>query len=389
VGRSVQNTAERIRVAIIQSRLAPFRVAFFQRLANTGNIDLVVFCSDKEASGKSAGATPPAGVRLHTLKTFALGRLTLQFGLPGAILAGKFAVIIAEARLGLALTPLVLMLCRLTGKRFLWWTCGWEPTEGKTLSSLKRFGRRLLFAAAHGGIAYSKTAQQYLAQHGIAPEHTWIAHNSLDTDALLAIEADLRQDADFVHRLRCERGVIEKHLVLFVGKLTKTKNVELLLNAFKSVHRDHPEAVLWIVGDGPERARLESLARRSDGLPVQFLGETTEPRAINAIYMAADVFALPGTGGLAINQAMTFGKPVVVSSADGTEEDLVTDGHNGLYFKSGDAADLAAKIVQLLRDRQLRETMGRRSREIIETRVNMKNMVNSFCDAIFNRRSET
>jgi glycosyltransferase involved in cell wall biosynthesis len=172
-------------------------------------------------------------------------------------------------------------------------------------------------------------------------------------------------------------------VVLFVGKLTSTKNVDLLLRAFQRVHQQRSDAVLWIVGDGPDRPRLENLVRESDIPSVHFLGEISEPRAINSIYMTADVFGLPGTGGLALNQAMTFGKPVVVSSADGTEEDLVIDGQNGLYFEPNNAEDLAQKLLLLLSDDSRRASMGKRAREVILHSINMTQMLNSFCDAIF------
>jgi glycosyltransferase involved in cell wall biosynthesis len=202
---------------------------------------------------------------------------------------------------------------------------------------------------------------------------------------LLAIESQLRHDADFVGRIKRENDAGECMVVLFVGKLTRTKNVDLLLNAFEIVSRGCPSAALWVVGDGPEKSALESHPAAANPR-VRFFGEVTEPKAINSLYMATDVFALPGTGGLAINQAMTFGKPIVVSSADGTEEDLVTDGENGLYFKPGDADDLAEKILRLLNDSELRTRMGKESRHRILTKINMTNMVNSFCDAIYNRR---
>jgi glycosyltransferase involved in cell wall biosynthesis len=244
-----------------------------------------------------------------------------------------------------------------------------------------------MFAAAHGGIAYSNAARDYMIRHGMRPERIRVAHNSLDTESLLAIESQVLQDADFARRVKAERNSQDKPVVLFVGKLTRTKNVDLLLRAFEKVSRDHPTATLWLVGDGPERSILQSGPAGAANPRVQFFGEVSEPRAINSIYMAADIFALPGTGGLAINQAMTFGKPIVVSTADGTEEDLVTDGQNGLYFQPGDADDLAEKILRLLNDSELRARMGAASRQRILTTINMKNMVNSFCDAIFNRRS--
>ena len=375
------------RVAIIQSRLAPFRVSFFERLGRNGGIELTVFTARYDAGGSRLKAGLNSSFQLRPLKTFswAPGSCTFHPGLPWAILMGKFDVVVAEARLGLLLNPLVLALCRLMGKRFLWWTCGWERSEMEAISKLKRFARRILFPLAHGGIAYSRVAQRYLVSLGMRPERTWVAHNSLDTDSLLAIESELRKDGNFAAPVLAQFGAEGKLIVLFVGKLTRPKHVDLLLRAFDRVQQQRANAVLWIVGDGPDRARLEAIARETNNSAVRFLGEITAPHAINSLYMVADVFALPGTGGLALNQAMTFGKPVVVSSADGTEEDLVIDGQNGLYFEPNNSEDLARKILLLLDDSVRRAQMGRRSRDLILRSINMTNMVDSFRDAIFDR----
>lgn len=220
---------------------------------------------------------------------------------------------------------------------------------------------------------------------GMNPDKVWVAQNSIDTDVLLEIERKICEDVSILSRLRTQFDATGRFLVLFVGKLVNTKRVDLLIRAFAEAHRAAPDSALWIVGDGPEKTYLEKLATEHPGLPIRFLGEITEPVKINAIYMACDVFALPGTGGLAINQAMTFGRPIVVSRADGTEEDLVTDKVNGLYFRPGSAHDLAEKILALHNDAALRRKMGEASRDRILNSINMKNMVGAFRDAIFNR----
>lgn len=384
---NLADSSHRVRVAIIQSRLAPFRIAFFNRLGKDGDLELTMFSCDRDAAGKNAKPSAEGSFHWRVLRTsaWANGQVTLQWGLPWAILTGGFDVVVAEARLGLVLNPLVLILCRLTGKRFLWWTCGWERSETETVSKFKRFMRRILFASAHGGVAYSALAQNYLHSLGMNSDRTWVAQNSLDTEVLLAIEAEIRKDTHWLVKLKQKNGAGDKCVILFVGKLGRTKNVDLLLRCFGQVYRGRSDAVLWIVGDGAEKKTLEALAAELQVPGVRFLGEISDPVAINSIYMAADVFVLPGTGGLALNQAMTFGRPVVVSKADGTEEDLVTDGKNGLYFQVGNADDLAAKILQLLNDESLRAEMGNCSRRHIMNSVNMTNMVRSFRGALFDQ----
>ena len=77
-----------------------------------------------------------------------------------------------------------------------------------------------------------------------------------------------------------------------------------------------------------------------------FAGEVIDD--VGAYFIMADIFVLPGLGGLAINQAMAYGLPVVCAEGDGTEKDLVVPGVTGLFFRRDDAPDLTNKIQSLL-----------------------------------------
>ena len=82
---------------------------------------------------------------------------------------------------------------------------------------------------------------------------------------------------------------------------------------------------LVIVGDGPERAKLESLAK--EVYPsAEFVG-TKHGAELTPYFAEADLFVLPGTGGLAVQEAMAHGLPVIVAKGDGTQDDLVRAGN--------------------------------------------------------------
>ncbi len=91
---------------------------------------------------------------------------------------------------------------------------------------------------------------------------------------------------------------------------------------------------------------------------------------------------LPGTGGLAINQAISYGLPVVVTRADGTEEDTVLDGVNGLYFERSNPADLADQVARLVADPTLRDTLAAGSLRVAAETSNIDRMVGGFLAAI-------
>jgi glycosyltransferase involved in cell wall biosynthesis len=169
---------------------------------------------------------------------------------------------------------------------------------------------------------------------------------------------------------------LDAHLpiIVFVGRLIREKRIEVLIQAcLPLVDR----CQLLIVGDGPARTELEALATiRSP--QIRFAGHQTG-ESLAHCFIGSDIFALPGAGGLAIHQAMSYGKPVIVSFGDGTEQDLVVEGENGLFFKTADSDDLAQKISCLLDypvDRIA--AMGQRSLEIVRTKRSLTTMVEVF-----------
>jgi glycosyltransferase involved in cell wall biosynthesis len=166
--------------------------------------------------------------------------------------------------------------------------------------------------------------------------------------------------------------------VLFVGRLQARKRIDLLLQACALL----PEAIrphLWVVGDGPARADLEGLANRI--LPsAQFFG-ARHGAELKPLFDAADLFALPGTGGLAVQQAMSFGLPVIVGEGDGTQSDLVRP-ENGWMVAAGRLDALTGCLAGALADPARLRRMGQESFRIVREEVNLERMVEVFTGVV-------
>jgi glycosyltransferase involved in cell wall biosynthesis len=158
--------------------------------------------------------------------------------------------------------------------------------------------------------------------------------------------------------------------LLFAGRLVERKGVHLLLDALARL-ADGPPVMLHVVGDGPERPRLEARARELGlGAGVFFHGFV--PREALELRMATcDAFVLPAVVdakgdteglGVVLLEAMSYGKPVVASAAGGIV-DIVRNGRNGYLVPPGDAAALAGAVARLMRDPAAAAEMGARGRE--------------------------
>jgi glycosyltransferase involved in cell wall biosynthesis len=123
---------------------------------------------------------------------------------------------------------------------------------------------------------------------------------------------------------------------------------------------------------------------------VLFTGAIYDYKQIATHLTSSAVYVLAGMGGLSINDAMTFGLPVICSVCDGTERDLVIDGENGFFFKENDADDLAAKLTILFEEPERAVKMGEAAWKVIRDKVNLDTVseryIHAFCKIVSGNR---
>jgi glycosyltransferase involved in cell wall biosynthesis len=153
-------------------------------------------------------------------------------------------------------------------------------------------------------------------------------------------------------------------LVFTAARLHEQKSLETLIEAVSNV----PAARFAIAGDGPERTRLEQLARDLGVADrVAFLGARSD---IPALLRASDLFVLPSRYEgfpLALLEAMAAEVAVVATRIPGVDE-LVTDGQDGVLVAAGDSAALASAIASLLADSARRNQLATRGHDLVVQR---------------------
>jgi glycosyltransferase involved in cell wall biosynthesis len=155
--------------------------------------------------------------------------------------------------------------------------------------------------------------------------------------------------------------IISGFFVLAVGRLSREKGFDVLVEAFAEVARGEPSLALVIVGDGPERGHLESRVRELGVAPrVRFAGAVTKAE-VRPYYRGCAFLAVPSRwegAGSVVWEAFVHGKPVVASRVGGLPE-LVIHGTTGLLVPPGDTHQLAQAVIRLAECSELRETYGR------------------------------
>lgn len=209
---------------------------------------------------------------------------------------------------------------------------------------------RFLWRFAQHLVCNSEALYDVLQGLGVPPERLSYVPNGVDTDVFRAPASSLPVSAR-PPRLLC------------VARLAGDKDHPTLLRAFARVLERHPDAVLRLVGDGPEEQRLRQwAAAHPAGKRVEFVPGRPDVREE---YAGARLFALSSVREGQPNvllEAMSCGLPLCATAVGGIPR-LVTDGENGFLCEAGDDAALARQICRLLEDPALGDRLGQAGRE--------------------------
>ncbi|ALG68712.1 glycosyltransferase family 4 protein [Beggiatoa leptomitoformis] len=238
-----------------------------------------------------------------------------------------------------------------------------EATLGNPSTSFRRKIKKYLLSwllARCDAVMYSCEAnRQYFKYFGATDNKLFPLLSSVDNTYLQAAQPQAVQQA---RQLRQEQGIAQDASVfLFVGRFTERKRPQDIITAFAQANLSN--SWLIFVGDGPLRAELTQQAEQLGVKNIIFTGFKNSSE-IPAYLALADVFVLPSQYDptpKALNEALVFGLPALVSQGIGTATDLVKDAQNGFIFEIGNTAQLANYMSKLEKNSELRITMQKAS----------------------------
>jgi glycosyltransferase involved in cell wall biosynthesis len=219
----------------------------------------------------------------------------------------------------------------------------------------------------------SGIAEDLVLRYGIPSAKIVVIPNGIDPECL--------RPSRPATAIRAEFGVAPSSaLIVQVGRLTPQKGFDTLLLALVRIRAAFPSVRTLLVGDGPDRPALESLASRL-GIDdcVQFLGYRTD---VIDILTAAELVTVPSRSeGMpyTLLEAMGLGRPVVASRIPGIIE-VVQDGHTGILIPPNDPAALASAALRVLRNPQSAATFGAHAKTHTLTYFTAERMARSLTD---------
>jgi glycosyltransferase involved in cell wall biosynthesis len=229
---------------------------------------------------------------------------------------------------------------------------------------LRRLVLRTVYSYVDVALYVGTNNEAYFRAHGFDEDTLHWAPHAIDNDRFVDDTGELEAEA---RNWRRELGIDDDEVVfLFAGKLGTKKAPDVLLDAYQQLGRGHHHLVF--AGSGPLEDELRERASGNDH--VHFLGFQNQSR-MPTVYRLGDVFVLPSRGpgetwGLAVNEAMACGRPVIVSDRVGCAPDLVDDGRNGYICEARSTDSLIQTLQACLGEAGRLEEMGRASHTMIQ-----------------------
>ncbi|GAP13880.1 glycosyltransferase [Longilinea arvoryzae] len=352
-----------VRLGLVQRVLPAYRATLFDALAKDCPDGLSVFAGQSRPEEMiESGAGLQIARRFQARNLHLPFHLCWQAGLMSWLNSWQPQVIIVEANPRYLHTPAAVGWMHARSRKVIGWGLGAPGPQ----TGLRGAIRRRFLSQFDALLTYSQQGAAEYRAAGFPADRIFVAPNA-------ATPRPVNPPP-----VRQEIFANGHPTVLFVGRLQARKRVDVLLRACAALPASIQPAV-WIVGDGPARAELETLAGQVYPA-AQFFG-ARHGASLDPLFDAADLFVLPGTGGLALQQAMSHALPVMAAQADGTQADLVRSA-NGWQLIPGSLNDLTRSLQQALSDAARLRRMGLESYRIVADEINLEQMVSVFAQAV-------
>lgn len=239
-------------------------------------------------------------------------------------------------------------------KRVFFWTHGWYGRE----NFAKRVLKKIFFRLGNGVFLYGNYARELMIKEGFSPEKLWTIHNSLAYGEQRKLRERLTPSPIFSEHFRNENKTL-----VFVGRLTKTKRLDMILDAAANLRSRGMELSIVFIGDGTERKPLQEKTRELNlEKNVWFYGACYDEAKLSELIFNADLCVSPGNIGLTAIHALSFGCPCVTHDDfrnQMPEFEAIVPGKTGAFFERGNTASLADAIREWFSENRSRDEIRR------------------------------
>jgi len=338
---------KKIKTLIFHPALAPYRVDLFNALSD--HVDLkIIFLRENllNQSFDQESLRRQLKCKYSFLKNgFDFRERSIRFGIKKIIREYSPDVVVSMEYSLITLWIIFLRYLNFGNKKFglTVWTAD-NITICNHTNFLRKIARSIVLKYLDSLIVYSEPVKNCYIDLGLESNQIFICRNIQHESSIE------RKKIGCLKQINLKKNIynklINKKVILFVGRLVPIKGVDRLVQAFAQIVKKNPEAILVIVGDGSEKRKLINLTKKLNIEEiVLFLGRL-EGTDLFSIYLLSDLFVLPSlyeAYGAVVNEALLFGVPVLCSTYAGASE-LIRKGINGDIFNPLDISKLQALI---------------------------------------------
>lgn len=323
------------RVAVVYTHFPHYRAPVFSALSHSVNYEFIFYYDPRGIDSSIANGSSSSDHKILTV--LKLGKFMWQFGAISIAARRDVDALIFLGNPLIISTWLAALGALLHGKPVFFWTHGWLQKD----PILKACVRRFFYRLADGLLVYGTRARELGQSQGFNASRIFVINNSLDY-SLQKMTRDLLEDSSNARDELCC-----KPYFLCVSRLVDSVELNLAIEAMSFMPS---ELSLIVIGEGPKREELQEQAL-AYGVDVKFAGAIYDENELAKFFLGAQAVVSPGKIGLLALHALGYGTPVITHSdfdRQMPEVEVIEVGVTGVFFRYGDARDLAEKMKTLL-----------------------------------------
>lgn len=366
------------KIAVVCKYLPDYRYAVFNRLSTNSDYFYEII---GDTEGREGIKTIPkdilllpvseGGINYSYSKSYYYARSLLlwESNIVKRIFSRKYTLFILDGAVSHISTWMFSLLCRLAGKKVIFWSHGFKGTD----KGLKKFVRTIFFKyLPHGLILYGNFSKDIMVGEGFESRKIFAIGNSLNYPEQKQMRDNWFSNNDILKNFKKEIFNNNHPTLIFIGRLVSNKKVSEILNSIAEIAESGTILNCIIIGDGPEKSKLEKQVKmlRLEGR-IHFSGALYDENEIAKHFLISDLMVSPGNVGLNCIHSLSFGVPVLTHNNFGSqnpEVEAISDGENGLFYSFDDFNDMTLKINKWFSEP--RENVFRKCIEPIESRYN-------------------
>ncbi len=327
------------KICLVYNYAQHYRKGIFKSLDENLNIDF--YFGDKMGDVQKIDYNTIKGFKKELRNIKVLSSIYFQKGILGIMLSKKYQNYIFLGEYYCISTWVALIISFLFKKKIFLWTHGWYGDE----TFLKRKVKKVFFNLSDGLLLYGNYAKELMIEEGFNANKLHVVFNSLDYEKQILVRKKLS-----LNNIYKDFFLNENNTIIFIGRLTKVKRLDLLIQAVTDLINIKVDLNLVLIGEGEELDFLKKqVIKNKIDKKVWFYGACYDEFEIGNLIFNADLCVSPGNVGLTAMHSMVYGTPVITHNefeSQMPEFEVVEEGVTGSFFKKNDLIDLEDKIAK-------------------------------------------